>query len=117
MKVLVATEISQGLYPHDHCTTVVGSIVVPAAHCTNEKCSCQVAFTSPLDLEDTTTVIVMERDDLTEDDLQFWVKQMYGGQVTPDHVRQLITMIAKTTEGDVLRRQGTRLYRVPQMYA
>jgi hypothetical protein len=66
MKVLVATNETQGMFEDDYCSTVKGELVyIQTMACKNPACGCDRGFAGLSSERATTTAMVVDRPELT----------------------------------------------------
>lgn len=126
MKVLIATNETQGSYPGDYAWTVEGELVTVGSLecCRPDACGCGRGFCGVGSSRATTTAMVVERPDLTIDDLrdavEDWLEQDGWTALLEDateladlvdgHVHDIITTSEFFPAGAVVRRQGTLVF-------
>jgi len=130
MKILVATEETQGRRPNDFCWAEEGEIVTFGSECVDEvvdgPCGCRRALRGVGTRKATTTFRVVDRPDLRPADLVGMVAQsLVSGGWYPsvqraraaafEHVNRLAAIALAHAEGTVLERRAERfLLRAPR---
>jgi hypothetical protein len=126
MKVLVATNRTQGAEPGDYCWTVEGELVLggPILECCRaDQCGCGRGFPGLASAKATTTATILDRLELNRELLGLAIqeslrRQGWLGALGPDEVEQgvedeiqLIELIAGSFDvGTVLGRHGTQVF-------
>jgi hypothetical protein len=128
MRILVATEETQGRRPNDFCFAEEGEIVTLSPECTREKvdgpCGCKRSLPGVSSMVATTTFRVVERDDLTLEGLTRiiaeslvaggWYETLGGARKTAAaDARALERLAMDFPAGSVLERRGERF--VPRL--
>jgi hypothetical protein len=123
MKILVATEETQGHRPNDFCWAEEGEIVTFGSQCAEEvidgPCGCRRALRGLKTRKATTTFRVMERPDLQRADLVGLVAEsLVAGGWYPgvkqaraaaiEHTNRLAAVALAHTEGSILERRDDR---------
>ena len=125
VNILVATIEGQGSRPGDYAWAVEGELVyVPAVACNDPGCGCRRGFAGMASARSTTTALVVERNDLTSNELsnalsdslerQGWLSGRWS-EADEDLFRDLFqrTQLAAThfAPGTVIERDGDHVRR------
>lgn len=128
MLVLIATNETQGDHPGDHAGTVEGELVAPAAAgCGSPgRCGCGRGFPGLGSARSTTTAMVVDRPELSEDDvwraLAAWLEREGAHEeldddafsaIVDEHLACLRVIGESFAEGTVVSRWGTKVYARP----
>jgi hypothetical protein len=123
MRILVATEETQGRRPNDFCFAEEGEVVTFSPECTREEvdgpCGCKRSLSGTTSLLATTTFRVVERDDLTPAGLTriLAASLVAGGWYETaeaasgparEEVVALVRVALRFPAGSVLERRGDR---------
>lgn len=126
MKVLIATNETQGDHPGDYAWTVEGELVTPVAvECASPaRCGCGRGFPGLASTKATTTAMVVDRPDLDRDEVwdalydslsrDGWADHLDDDEfeaLVDEHLWCIETVCASFAVGDVLSRWGTKVYR------
>ncbi len=128
MKVLIATNETQGDHPGDYAWTVDGELVTPVAAecCSPGTCGCGRGFPGLASGKATTTAIVVDRPELTEDDLRDavwdslercgWADHLDDdefGELVDEHLDCIAAVCENFPVGTVVSRWGSKVYARP----
>lgn len=120
MKVLVATNETQGVFDGDYSWTVDGELVyIQAISCSNPSCGCTRGFAGMASSRATTTAMVVDRPEIgigeltgaLHDSLE---RDGWLTDITPDEADEMIAELLKTLAeitgpsrpGSIVRREG-----------
>jgi len=132
MRILVATEETQGRRPNDFCFAEEGEIVTFGPECTHEKidgpCGCKRSLSGTTSLLSTTTFRVVDRTDLTPAGLSrilaesmvagHWFKTKEAASKTAmEYARELVILALGFRAGSVLERRGDHFAKRLRMVA
>ncbi len=120
MKVLIATTLTQGDHPDDYTWALDGELVyLPEADCSDRACGCDRGFAGMASARATSTAMVVERSDLSLDDLslalidslsrQGWISDGWSS-ANDEVVDVLWSRLVQTLEhfpaGSIVEREG-----------
>lgn len=126
MRVLIATNETQGHHPGDYAWTVEGELVTPVtAECSSPAtCGCGRGFPGLASCRATTTAMVVERPDLDRDEVwevlydslsrDGWADHLDDTEfeaLVDEHLWCIETVCSSFAVGDVVSRWGTKVYR------
>ncbi len=132
MRILVATEETQGRRPNDFCFAQEGEIVTFSSECTREEvdgpCGCKRSLSGTTSLLATTTFRVVEREDLTLTGLTRilaaslvsagWYETLEAATGTARQgVADIVQVALGYPVGSVLERRGDRFAARPRLVA
>jgi hypothetical protein len=125
MRVLVATNTTQGEHTGDYCWTVEGELVTPVVMpCSSPtQCGCGRGFPGLASSRATTTALVADRPDLEREEVALAFREslarggwLYGlthdevDEVVDDHLHDVTLICEAFPVGSVVRRDGDRVY-------
>lgn len=124
MKVLVATQETQGTNDGDYCWTVDGELVyIQGLTCANPKCGCDRGFAGMSSSRATTTAMVVDRPDLAERDVAAALTASLerGGwlagaseeetkEIIDEYLAVVDAVTTATADGTVVRRRGDMVF-------
>jgi hypothetical protein len=124
VKVLVATQHTQGSQPDDYCFTLEGELVTPlAVACSNPSCGCRRGFPGLASSRATTTALVVDLPHIDEpalvtaitDSLERggWFRGLSARacrHMVDDHVQAVHTVCARYPVGTIVVRSDEHVY-------
>ena len=125
MKVLVATNESQGELLGDYSWTVEGELVTPVTVecCATKKCGCGRGFPGLASSRATTTAMVVDRPELDREELwdvlydslerQGWLKHLDDDEIdelVDEHLQCIEIVCANYPVGTIVGRWGTKIW-------
>ena len=125
MRVLVATNTTQGEQAGDYCWTVEGELVtLVVVECASpDRCGCGRGFPGLASSRATTTAVVVDRPDLTRDQVTLALRDSLerGGwlfdldddavdEVVGEHLHCIAQVCSSFDVGTVVRRKGERVF-------
>jgi hypothetical protein len=132
MRVLVATNLTQGSQPGDYAGTVEGELVTPVAAecCSPRTCGCGRGFPGLASSRATTTAMVVDRPELDADDVRDAIEESLerGGwldHLDDDEIEELLdehmicieTVCSAFPIGSIVSRWGAKVYSRPAVAA
>lgn len=114
MKLLVATEMTNGIDENDHKMAIIGESVYLATHCDKLTCSCQISFEGLISRQLTTTAIVKEVEYTIDEFISKCLR--LSSKITQQEIVGYLALVNGMEIGQLVRREANNILIVNSFY-